>query len=576
MIRLPYGISNFAQLVREQYHYVDRTAFLAQLEQLGERYLFYLRPRRFGKSLFISLLQHYYGLEYADQFRELFGACAVGQQPTALANGYLVLKVDFSRINTQTAESTFVGFLRNVKFGVSDFLNTYKAYFETDDPAYVLAGDTPTDVLGRLLERLRRCQLKQQTDHKIYLLIDEYDHFANELVSFCIEEFKQSVSRNGFVRKFYESIKTATGDGLVDRIFITGVAPLTLDSLTSGFNIGANLSLDVQFHNMLGFTEEEAATILAGVGVGDRQLPEYVADIRQWYDGYLFSGKATTRLYNPDMVLYFAKEVGRQHSYPENLLDTNIASDYGKLRDLFRVQGQEVQNLAVINELITEGVVAARLTRQFSFEKDFTRDDLISLLFYLGIVTIKEAQLSRFIFEPPNFVITQLYFDYFHQLILQQANLRADDLRIYDRVLQLAQENQITPLIQAVEAILQQLSNRDAIGFDEKYVKAIFASLLYSTQIYTIHSEYETDRRYVDLLLTRRPPVEPNYQFAFELKYLKQTDAHRLDTVKAEGLTQMRDYLQHPKLRSLIDLHAWLIIFVGAQAPIVLEVNTEG
>lgn len=196
----------------------------------------------------------------------------------------------------------------------------------------------------------------------------------------------------------------------------------------------------------------------------------------------------------------------------------------------------------------------------------------MSLLFYLGIVTIKGTELSRFSFEPPNFVITQLYFTYFQQIVLRQAALRADDLRIYDRVLKLAQANDIAPLIEAVEIILQQLSSRDAVGFDEKYVKAVLASLLYPTQIYTIHSEYETDRRYIDLLLTRRPPIDPNYQFAFELKYLKQADAQRLEEVKTAGLTQMQDYLQHEKLRSLTDLRAWLIVFVGAKAQVVMAV----
>ncbi|MCB0107390.1 MAG: PD-(D/E)XK nuclease domain-containing protein, partial [Caldilineaceae bacterium] len=301
-------------------------------------------------------------------------------------------------------------------------------------------------------------------------------------------------------------------------------------------------------------------------------LSTIISDIRQWYNGYLFNGKAQTRLYNPDMVLYFSSELGRFGTYPTELLDTNIASDYGKLRDLFRIEGQEVQNVAVLNELITQGEVAAQLTRQFSFEKDFLRDDLISLLFYLGIVTIKTAQLSRFIFEPPNFVITQLYFTYFQRIVLQQAALRADDLRIYDRVLALAQENNIAPLIEAVEAILQQLSNRDAVGFDEKYVKAVFAALLYSTQIYTIHSEFETDRRYVDLLLTRRPPIDPNYQFAFELKYLKLADADQLERAKADALAQMQAYLQHEKLRTLPDLRAWVVVFVGPKAEVVQSV----
>ncbi len=574
MLKLPYGVSNFTKLAKEEYYLVDRTAFIAQLEQMNEPYLFYLRPRRFGKTLFVSMLQCYYGLEYAAQFIEIFGNYTIGQTPTPLANRYLVLKLDFSRINTQTRESTFAGFLENVNQGVSHFLSAYQANYTEADHHYIFSAEEPSIVLSRLFERTKNHQNTGKFQDKIYVLVDEYDHFANELVAFRLEEFKTSVSRNGFVRKFYESIKTATGDGVVDRIFITGVSPLTLDSLTSGFNIGKHLSLDIQFHQMMGFTEQEVAEILTGVGMEESNLPATLADLRQWYNGYLFNSKAKTKLYNPDMVLYFASEFSRTREYPEELLDINIASDYGKLRDLFRVEGQEVQNLAVLNELITEGQVSAQLTRQFSFEKDFTRDDLISLLFYLGIVTIKAAELSRFIFEPPNFVITQLYFTYFQQIVLRRAALRADDLRIYDRVLKLAQENDIAPLIEAVESILLQLSNRDAVGFDEKYVKAVFAALLYPTQIYTVISEYETDRRYVDLLLTRRPPIDPNYQFAFELKYLKQQDADQLETVKAAGLTQIQTYLRHEKLQGLADLRAWLVVFVGPKAQVVMPVET--
>jgi len=574
MLKLPYGVSNFTKLAKEEYYFVDRTAFIAQLEQMNEPYLFYLRPRRFGKTLFVSMLQCYYGLEYAAQFTEIFGNYAIGQTPTPLANRYLVLKLDFSRINTQTRESTFAGFLENVNQGVSHFLSAYQAHYTEADHHYIFSTEEPSIVLSRLFERTKNHQSTGQFQDKIYVLVDEYDHFANELVAFRLEEFKTSVSRNGFVRKFYESIKTATGDGVVDRIFITGVSPLTLDSLTSGFNIGKHLSLDIQFHQMMGFTEQEVAAILTGVGVEESNLSSVLADLRQWYNGYLFNSKAKAKLYNPDMVLYFASEFSRTREYPEELLDINIASDYGKLRDLFRVEGQEVQNLAVLNELITEGQVSAQLTRQFSFEKDFTRDDLISLLFYLGIVTIKAAELSRFIFEPPNFVITQLYFTYFQQIVLRRAALRADDLRIYDRVLKLAQENDIAPLIEAVEAILLQLSNRDAVGFDEKYVKAVFAALLYPTQIYTVISEYETNRRYVDLLLTRRPPIDPNYQFAFELKYIKQQDVDQLETVKAAGLTQIQTYLRHEKLQRLTDLRAWLVVFVGPKAQVVMPVET--
>ncbi|MFN8490878.1 MAG: AAA family ATPase [Caldilineaceae bacterium] len=575
MLKLPYGVSNFAQIADEAYYFVDHTPYIAKLEQLAERYLFFLRPRRFGKTLFASLLQCYYGVEYAARFAELFGRFAIGQHPTPNAHQYLVLRMEFSRINTRSSESTFAGFLENTKQGVSNFLTAYRDFFDDADRAYVLEAGEPGIVISRLCERAKNHQLTGNLPHKLYVLIDEYDHFANELIAFRIQDFKTSVSRNGYVRKFYESIKTATGEGIVDRIFITGVSLVTLDSLTSGFNIGTHLTLELPFHQMLGFTEPEVSEILTGVGIAEAALPTVLANLREWYNGYLFNSKAPTRLYNPDMVLYFATRYTRNHSYPEELLDVNIASDYGKLRELFRVEGQEVQNLAVLEELITTGQVAALLTQQFSFEKDFERDDLVSLLFYLGIVTIQQAQLSRFLFAPPNFVITQLYFKYFQQLVLQRANVRADDLRIYDRVLQLAQENKLTPLIEAVEIILLQLSNRDAVGFDEKYVKAIFAALLYSTQIYTVHSEYETDRRYVDLLLTRRPPIEPNYQFAFELKYLKLSDADQLEVTKAAALTQMQAYLHHDKLRALADLRAWVVVFVGPKAQVVLAVPTE-
>ena len=572
MLKLPYSVSDFNSLVRDGYHYIDRTSYIEQLEELVDKYIFFLRPRRFGKSLFISILHHYYGLEYASDFEEIFGDYYIGQNPTALANKYLVLRMEFSRINTQTAESTFNGFLDNAKSGAGDFLSAYDDYFTQEDSEYILSASSPSTVLIRLFERFKQHQNAELEGYKLYILIDEYDHFANELVAFRLLDFQQIVSRNGFVRKFYESIKTATGEGVVDRIFVTGVSPLTLDSLTSGFNIGTNLSTDLLFNNMMGFTQSEVEALLLGVGVERTMLPTVMDDVRQWYDGYRFHPRATTHLYNPDMVLYFAKEYGRYQSYPEELLDINIASDYGKIRNLFRVGDREEQNLAVLEELITVGEVPARLTRQYSFEKEFTRDDFISLLFYMGIVTVKGAELARWVFEAPNYVIKRLYYEYFNQVLLQRSELTSDGIRLHDRVVSLAQENNIKPLIEAVESILRNLSNRDAVGFDEKYVKAIFTSLFYTTQIYTIHSEYETERKYVDLLLTRRPPIDPNHQFAFELKYLKQSEADQLEAKKQEALAQLTGYLQHDKLQSFSDLRAWIIVFVGPEAKVVEEI----
>ena len=400
MLRLPYGISNFAKLAQEGYHVVDRTPFIAQIEQMNEPYLFFLRPRRFGKSLFISLLQCYYGIEYQAEFNALFGAYKIGQMPTPLANQFLVLKLDFSHINTQSRESTFAGFLENIKQGISNFLSTYTQYYTEADHAYILATEDPAVMISRLFERTKNQQVSKKLPYKIYLLIDEYDNFANELIVGWLAQSKKRLNDCSFIQTFYACIKAATSNGVVDRIFITGVSPLSLDGLTAGFNIGKNISLALHFHDMMGFTETEVCAMLSGLGVSKTELPQTIANLRQWYSGYYFNEQAATHLYNPDMVLYYGSTLGSPHEYPVAYLDTHITSNVGKL----------IENLAPLHELITERQVAAQLTRQFSFEKDFSRDDLVSLLFYLGIITIKTRQLSRFFFETPNAMIAQRYF----------------------------------------------------------------------------------------------------------------------------------------------------------------------
>lgn len=400
MLRLPYGISDFTKIAQEGYHFVDRTPFVAQIEQMNEPYLFFLRPRRFGKSLFISLLQCYYGLEYRAEFAQLFGAYAIGQTPTPLANQFLVLKLDFRHVNTQSRESTFAGFLENVKQGISNFLSTYGDYYRATDHAYILATEEPAIVISRLFERTKNQQVSKRLPYKIYLLIDEYDNFANELIADWLAQSKQHLTDYSFIQTFYTCIKAATGNGVVDRIFITGISPLNLGGLTAGFNIGKNISSAFHFHNMMGFTETEVCAILSGLGVSQNELPQTIANLRQWYNGYCFNENAATRLYNPDMVLYYGSTLGPTQEYPVACLDTHISRNVGK----------SIENLAPLNELIIGGQVAAQLAHQFSFEKDFSRDDLVSLLFYLGIVTIKARQLSRLVFETPNMMIAQRYF----------------------------------------------------------------------------------------------------------------------------------------------------------------------
>jgi Predicted AAA-ATPase len=292
MTRIPYGISNFKSMIEDAYFYQDRTMFIRKLEENASPFLFFLRPRRFGKSLFVSMLHHYYGLEYKEKFAALFGKLAVGKKPTKLANGYLVLSLEFSRINTDTPKHTYEGFLTNVKSAVESFLFQYNAYFTDAQREEILSKTLPNEVINSLFN----CHKNNEVPFPIYILIDEYDHFANELISFNFDYFKEAVSQNGFVRKFYETIKTATRDGVVQKLFVTGVSPITLDSMTSGFNISSSITLELVFHSMMGFEEAEVKRLLQKVGVKNENLTAVLDDLRDWYDGYLFNVLVRTRL----------------------------------------------------------------------------------------------------------------------------------------------------------------------------------------------------------------------------------------------------------------------------------------
>jgi hypothetical protein len=401
---------------------------------------------------------------------------------------------------------------------------------------------------AQAMSKLLQIAAAKEGIEKIFLLIDEYDHFTNEIIAFNFDNFQNIVSRNGIVRKFFEVVKTGTQSGIIDR-------------------------LDLPMHDFMGFTEEETARFLTQAGIPDAALDATLADLRSWYNGYLFNARAANRLYNPDMVLYFVKEYDTLKRYPETLLDTNISSDYGKIRRMFSV-GDQAGNYEVLESIIRDGTVSAAITRQFSFEKTWTRDDFISLIFYMGLLTIEKANLTELSFKIPNHVITELYFRYFQEILLQQANLHVDDLRMNRRIAALALQNDIRPVIEALETVLQRLDNRDARGFDEKYVKVALLALLVPTGVYSIFSEHPIGQAYADIVMYRRPPIlEPKHQYVLELKYLKKSEAKDLEATAEEGRRQLRRYLDHPNIARHGDMVGYLLVFVGYEAKVVEEMR---
>ncbi len=559
-MKLPYGISNFAKLVTQGYEYIDKTPYLERLETLNDSYIFFLRPRRFGKSLFVSMMMYYYDIHSKAQFDSLFSKYYIGKKPTDKVNSYHILFFEFSGIDTETKKSTLKGFLQRVKDSVEEFLRKYS--FSPEHIDRVLSMDAPNLVMTEFFKIVK-------ANRKIYIMIDEYDHFANKIMAANPLYFSDLISGTGFVRVFYETIKTASFAGIVDRMFVTGVTPITLDSLTSGFNIASNLSTKKELNEIMGFNQEEVQSIIhKTIKDCDIDRNKVLEDVKNWYNGYSFSQQAKQRIYNPDMILYFAKEFDQTDcSYPEQLIDVNIASDYGRIARLFNIKDRS-SNYEVLNSLIQNGDLTAQFTYQFSFEKEFGKSDFISLLFYMGFISIKSSQGSRLRFQIPNYVIHKLYYDFFLDRIKKLASAKIDYEKIEDAVYDLAYENRIHSMIGLIEEILTSLSNRDFIHFDEKYIKVLFVALINLSGLYYVKSEMEIHKLYPDILLLYRNPFKPNYQFIFELKYLKKTEAEKLDQVTSAGLKQLDTYLALTEINNLENLKAYLIIFIGDQAKV--------
>ena len=333
--------------------------------------------------------------------------------------------------------------------------------------------------------------------------------------------------------------------------------------MTSGFNISSNISLDVKFHQLLGFEEAEVEGLLYRIGVEKSDLFVVLADLRVWYDGYLFNGDAKKHIYNPDMVLYFAQFYKFHQSYPTNLLDPNIASDYSKIRNIFRIQKRETDNIDVLRTLSETGRVSAQLTDMFNFEKVFSQDDLVSLLFYMGFLTIEKADFAGTVFKFPNFVIERLYSEYFVSFLQSQAHLPIDNSKMNASIRSMARTGNPQPFFDQISEILKNLSNRDAFHFNEISLKAILVSCLHQQQFYYVHSEYETTKGYVDVFLEAIRGYDPDYQIAIELKYIKKNDRTSVPQLLEKAKNQLTDYLVSKKFVTRKGLKGFVVIVKG-------------
>jgi len=560
--KIPYGISNYRTISEEGYLYIDKTPYVRLLEDNPAPYVFFLRPRRFGKSLFVSLLEHYYDINLRDSFSSLFSGTDIGKNPTSKHNSFYMLSFNFSAVSTSSEDSLYASISARTKQSLNRFIDHYHLDITPDFSGY--PADMLTDFFSRLPSGMRG---------RIFVLIDEYDHFANELLSFDLDLFQDTISRQGFIRKWYEALKIGT-QTWIGRIFATGVSPVTLDSLPSGFTIADDLTRNPVFHEMMGFTVTEIEHLIRLVLPADMYTPNLVQMLREYYNGYLFSEDAQVRLFNSDMILSYIKSYLARHKPPEKLLDMNIASDYGKIDRLMRLKSPE-QNIAILQEILDAGYVQARLTDQFSMERRFTSDDFKSLLFYLGLLTIKENMPGMVSLQIPNFVIHGIYADFFLDIISRKADYHPDTVTVLQAIEEIAWDGRCTRLVTLIEDLLHAFSNRDYIGFDEKYIKIIIFTYAHMSNLYLVKSEYEVPDGYIDIALLAREPWNPDYNALFELKYLKGKDTceERIQTVLDDGIRQLKKYTSSDELKDLYNLKKWVLVFAQDRCVRVQEVE---
>ena len=547
-LKMPYGISNYEELVTENYYYVDKTEYIEKLEELPEKRIMFLRPRKFGKTLFTSVLENYYDKNKIDSFEKLYENTYIGKNPTKLKNSYCILRFNFSGINTENEETTMKGFKEKVTISIEGFTKKYGIEF------YINPEQTVEGMTRSLIEAFKI----QKPQEKIYIIIDEYDHFANELLGFNPEQFRGLVSKNGKVRKWYEILKEGT-ETVVDRIFITGVAPITLDSLTSGFNIGTDITQDEEFNEMIGFTEEELKEILKNQEISLKEQEKIIPIMKENYDGYKFCLKVKNQIYNSNMCLYFLSRYIRLGEIPDKLIDTNIASDYskiGKMLDLCKGENR----LEILRKTVQGEPIVNTIIEKFNPAIEFTENDMISMLYYLGYLTISGELVGIPELTIPNKVMKEIYADYFMQMMDKEAEFRIDNNANQEILIQLAQEGRIDKIVEILKIYLNNLSNRDLIKFDEKYIKLIFYCIAMNIKAYSTKSEMEVNRNYPDILLVPRDSSKGYKAVMVEFKYIKKGEVAKLEDKQKEAREQIERYSSFEDIKDIQGLRKYTIV----------------
>ena len=515
---VPYGVADFATVIEQNLYYVDKTMFIPELEK-QPRNLFFIRPRRFGKSIFLSMLYSYYDCTQSHKFQSLFGNLWIGQHPTPLQGKYQVLFLDFSQItgNIDKLETKFNSYL---SINLDAFVRQYSEYYQAEMEE-ILAQEDFEEKMELIFKAAKAHQ------YHLYLIIDEYDNFTNVILNERGENVYHAITHaDGFYRDVFKKFK-----GNFERIFMMGVSPVTLDDVTSGFNIGWNISIKPEFDEMLGFSTTDVVEMFTyykehGSIPVDSDIDAIVNDMKPWYDNYCFAEEALkkkTRMFNCDMVLYYLRNYMDNECSPRQMIDPNTRTDYGKMKKLLQFDKLDGERKGIIRKIAEEEQIVTQLYESFSAYQIPKAEIFPSLLFYYGMLTIKGTRGSKLILGIPNNNVRKQYYGYLEEEY--QAKAYVDVNQLTDYYYDMAYDGKWEEGLRFMaDAYAKVSSVRDGIEA-ERNLQGFFMAYLNLNDYYITAPELELNHGYCDFfLLPDLTHYASQHSYILELKVLSKKD----------------------------------------------------
>ena len=572
---VPYGVADFATVIEQNLYYVDKTMFIPELEK-QPRNLFFIRPRRFGKSIFLSMLYSYYDCTQSHKFQSLFGNLWIGQHPTPLQGKYQVLFLDFSQItgNIDKLETKFNSYL---SINLDAFVRQYSEYYQAEMEE-ILAQEDFEEKMELIFKAAKAHQ------YHLYLIIDEYDNFTNVILNERGENVYHAITHaDGFYRDVFKKFK-----GNFERIFMMGVSPVTLDDVTSGFNIGWNISIKPEFDEMLGFSTTDVVEMFTyykehGSIPADSDIDAIVNNMKPWYDNYCFAKQALkkkTRMFNCDMVLYYLRNYMDAGCPPEEMIDPNTRTDYGKMKKLLQFDKLDGERKGIIRKIAEEEQIVTQLYESFSAYQIPKAEIFPSLLFYYGMLTIKGTRGSKLILGIPNNNVRKQYYGYLEEEY--QAKAYVDVNQLTDYYYDMAYDGKWEEGLRFMaDAYAKVSSVRDGIEA-ERNLQGFFMAYLNLNDYYITAPELELNHGYCDFfLLPDLTHYASQHSYILELKVLSKKDFSAIvegevtedgkPMTKAEkqwreAVDQIHRYAEAPRVEALrqgTKLHLIIMQFEG-------------